>query len=390
MVTVIVLIAGTFIIYSLGTMTSSACFDSEEAYGMVREGVRYFPSDYSDARSNFLAAAQAAGGVIESLQHTQTGPDGTPLFIDVAFFGAKENTRTLLIISGTHGVEGFAGSGIQTGILSEGIAENLPPDTSLVMIHGLNPYGMAHLRRFTEGNVDLNRNFVDHSSRHPQNPEYEAIADIVAPESISFWSEVGSWSRLLWYRMNQGERAVQAAVSRGQYSRPKGLFYGGASDTWSKNMLLSVVSDYLKPAKQVIAIDIHTGLGSYGSGAIIVNPAQEYQRAIEIWWRYSSWIFQGSMSPGTLRSALPETLPDAVTTAVTLEFGTYSAMYNFKALRAENWLHHHGGPDHPGTKEIKTCLLRAFYPDDSDWQASVWQQGRDVVTDAITYLGSGD
>ncbi len=30
-------------------------------------------------------------------------------------------------------------------------------------------------------------------------------------------------------------------------------------------------------------------------------------------------------------------------TAVSLEFGTLSAMKVFWALRAENWLHHHGG-----------------------------------------------
>ncbi len=152
--------------------------------------------------------------------------------MDVAYFGSADAIDTLVVSSGTHGVESFAGSGIQTGLLTEGLASRLPPNLSLIMIHALNPYGMAHHRRFTEDNVDLNRNFRDHAQPSPRNLPYEALADVIAPSSISFWSEVTSWARLHWFKVTAGTAAFQAAVSKGQYSHPRGLFYGGNHNTW--------------------------------------------------------------------------------------------------------------------------------------------------------------
>ena len=122
---------------------------------------KYFSADYEEARKKFLDASRAAGASIESIWHPNTGPKGTPLYTDVAFMGPKHANRILMLVSGTHGIEGFAGSGIQAGLLREGIASHLDTDMAVVMVHAINPYGMAYLRRVNEDNVDLNRNFVD-------------------------------------------------------------------------------------------------------------------------------------------------------------------------------------------------------------------------------------
>jgi hypothetical protein len=58
------------------------------------------------------------------------------------------------------GGEGLGGAGIQTGSFRSGVARELPPDTALLAVHAINPYGFAWMRRVTEGNVDLNRNVV--------------------------------------------------------------------------------------------------------------------------------------------------------------------------------------------------------------------------------------
>ena len=129
--------------------------------------------------------------------------------------GEADAKRTLVLSSGTHGVEGFAGSGIQTGLLNGGIGSRLPKGVNLLMIHGVNPFGMAHHRRTNEDNVDLNRNFRNHGMPYPGNVPYEDLADVVAPRSMSFLSELISWSRLLLYRITAGKAASQAAVSGG-------------------------------------------------------------------------------------------------------------------------------------------------------------------------------
>ena len=224
----ITILAVSFSLQQLGTMTSRAC--REPSYPVEAATVRefeYFPSSYKAAREQFLYAVREAGSRIESIENPNVGPDGEPLFMDVASFGATDAEGTLVIISGTHGVEGFAGSGIQTRLLRQGIASRLQPGQNLLMIHAMNPYGMAHLRRFTEDNVDLNRKFRDHSRPYPGNASYEILADAIGPTSISFWPEVASWSKLLWFRATAGEAETQAAVSGGQYSHRNGLFASG-------------------------------------------------------------------------------------------------------------------------------------------------------------------
>lgn len=76
----------------------------------------YFSDDYQEARHKFLNAAHAQGFRIESYSNPITGPNGRALFTDVASFGAENPEVILVVSSGTHGVEGFAGSAIQTGL----------------------------------------------------------------------------------------------------------------------------------------------------------------------------------------------------------------------------------------------------------------------------------
>ncbi len=126
------------------------------------EIANYFSDTYQEARSKFLKAVRAANAELEYFLNPVRGAESEELYTDVASINLPDADRVLVLISGTHGIEGFAGSAIQTGLLREDIAGELPKDTGLLFIHALNPYGFSHLRRYTEDNVDLNRNFVDH------------------------------------------------------------------------------------------------------------------------------------------------------------------------------------------------------------------------------------
>lgn len=187
---------------------------------------KYFSSDYEEARKKFLDASRAAGASIESIVHPNTGPKGKPLYTDVAFTGPRQAKRILMLVSGTHGIEGFAGSGIQTGLLREEITSRLDTDMAVVMVHAINPYGFAYLRRANEDNVDLNRNFVDHSLPYPENPGYEKLSSAIAPNSLSLYANITPNLRFMWYRLFNGKDKLKCAITAGQYSHPKGLFYG--------------------------------------------------------------------------------------------------------------------------------------------------------------------
>ncbi len=366
----------------------------QPAGGPANDGAgKHFSSDYKEAREKFLEASRAAGAIVESFENPRTGPGGEALFTDVSLVGPRDAKSVLLLISGTHGVEGFAGSAIQTGLLREGIAGHLDEDVSVLMIHALNPYGFAHRRRFNEDNVDLNRNFVDHSRPYKRNLRYEELKGAISPASIFFLANVSSFLELMWYRVKHGKAALKEAVTLGQHTDPDGLFYGGLSETWSNRTLRAIVGRYLSRAERVAAVEIHTGLGPFGGAEIILNEAHNSPpcRRARSWWGDLAKTTRAADSVsvdirGSVKLALPGMLSGAEVTAVSLEFGTYPARKVFRALRTENWLHHHGGAEHPDARRIKADLLEAFYPAVDEWRAQVWRKGRVIIRQALAGL----
>ena len=356
----------------------------------------YYSANYAEeARAKFLDACNAAGVTVDSFENPNTGPEGGPLYTDVAVLGPSDATAALALGSATHGVEGFAGSAIQTGLLRDGMASRLAEGVRVVMIHAINPYGFAHLRRVNEDNVDLNRNFVDHSKPYPSNPRYESLAKAIAPEANSAISAAASFARLTCYGAIHGQAALQAAISGGQYTHPDGLFFGGRFETWSNKTVRTIAQRHLHGAGRVAFVDFHTGLGPYGYGEVISHDppgSPAYVRAVA-WWGDRTKAARAAESVsadlrGTIKLALSEMLPGAEVTAVSLEFGTVPLRHVLRAMQAENWLHHHGGKDHPRAEKIKAEMRRVFYPDTDDWKADVWPQGNQVVFQALAGLSA--
>src|SRR3546814_12291020 len=117
-----------------------------------------FSPTYAQAQKRFLAAAAKAGARTSSEPHPLTGPNGEALAIDVARIGPADAPKLLAITSGTHGIEGYTGSAIQTklmddGLMDDGIADTLPPEAELILIHAVTPWGFAHARPVTEDNT---------------------------------------------------------------------------------------------------------------------------------------------------------------------------------------------------------------------------------------------
>src|SRR6266480_1237015 len=121
----------------------------------------FFADDYATARSSFLGACQTKQCRLKMYKNDRCNViDGAELIADIARFGSDQAEKVLVLISGTHGVEGFCGSACQSAAVTQGLFGDLPPGLAGVMIHAINPYGFMHCRRVTEYNVDLNRNCV--------------------------------------------------------------------------------------------------------------------------------------------------------------------------------------------------------------------------------------
>lgn len=352
-----------------------------------------FSSDYDEARAKFLTEATNAGAKLESIHHPEAGPAGQPLFVDVARLGPAEPEATLVLISGTHGVEGFCGSGAQIDFLRRGEHRRLPRGTALLLIHAINPYGFAWLRKVTHEHVDLNRNWVDFDAPLPANAEYGALADEIVPRQ---WDEapLAKSSVILdGYVERHGADALNQVMSAGQYSHPHGIFYGGAKPCWSRQAQTQILQTYAGNCPRVAVIDYHTGLGPWG----YVEPISTAAPTSEAFQRTRSWYgltvkstvdgsSVGARVGGDGMSGAARVLPQAQITAIAFEAGTISRDEVRLAVRADMWLHTHGDPASPRGRAIKAAIRRAYYGDADDWKGMIAGQSLTLCRQALAGL----
>jgi hypothetical protein len=370
------------------------------SYGAIHKGtpamdpINYFATDYRTARIKFLEAATAAGARIETFDNPALGPDGMPLHTDVALLGDPAAERVLLVNSATHGGEGFCGSGCMVGWLRSDRHRLMPATVRTVLVHAINPHGFAWIRRVTEDNIDLNRNFVDHATgTWPVNVEYGPLHANLRPGTWTTESRQAMESDFRDYIAAHGEFALQAALSKGQYDHADGIFYGGHKATWSNRTFREIVARFVTGAAHIGFIDFHTGLGPYGTAELIAHfdPNSGDER------HYRSWYGEGLTSPtsgnstspalyGLIADAVTGGCPDANVTSITAEYGTYPVRDVFNALLADNWLHAKGDLDSDLGRAIKADMRLRFYPDEDDWKELVWLRGRQILDRAVRGL----
>ncbi|HEY2862682.1 MAG TPA: M14 family metallopeptidase [Casimicrobiaceae bacterium] len=354
----------------------------------------HFAASYNEARAKFIAAAEAAGARLSRHVHpSERGAEGEELSIDLATLGEADARGLLLIISGTHGVEGFCGSGCQVALLRDTAfrADVDRAGVRVLMLHALNPFGFSHLRRVNEDNADLNRNFVNFESPLPVNAPYADIHSLLLPSS---WPPpVDSERRLGAWVGAHGPAAYQAAVSGGQYRFPDGMFYGGASAAWSNRVLRAVLRDHASGRSALGWIDFHTGLGPRGHGEMIYaggDVAADIARTKAWWGEKVTSYFDGTSTSASLTGvngyAAYDECPDAEFTGIALEYGTVPIEQTLQALRAEHWLHNHSDAPRTQREEIKRAIRDVFYIDSDDWKATVHAQAIDACRTAIAQL----
>ena len=354
-----------------------------------------FSATYAEARDKFRATVAEAGGQSEAIAHPETGPGGGDLSTDIAWFGPRDAEAVLVTISATHGVEGFCGSGAQIDWLRRGEAARLSGGVAALLVHAINPYGFAWLRRVTQENVDLNRNWIDFSAPLPENPGYDALGAAICPGDWGEAAQAQAAAALAAWAAEQGFPALQQALSGGQYRHPQGIFFGGAGPTWSRSTQTKIFVEWLAQAQRIGVIDYHTGLGPWGYGEQIVTE----RRGSEAFQRAASWYGAAITSPadgsstsaeitGDGLGAAPQLAAHAQVTGMALEVGTQSIQQVLDVLRADAWLHAHGDPSSAQGRKIKAQMRAAFYGDADDWKGMVAGQSLLACRQALKGLAA--
>ncbi len=354
---------------------------------------RHYSQSYAQAREKFLGAAAAAGLNNEPHWHPLLGRDGERMAMDVVRHGPADAEHLLILSSACHGVEGFAGSGIQTALLRDPawMQAAAGSGVAILYIHALNPYGFSWLRRVTQEGVDLNRNFHDFHQPLPHNAGYDELAAALLPRH---WPPTSANEAVLGaYAMKHGQRALQTAISGGQYTHETGLFYGGRAPTWSNTTLHHVLEDHGRKASRIGWIDLHTGLGPSGHGERIFSNRNEktaLARTRAWWGSQVTSIYDGSSSSALLQGlmwkVIFEACPQAEYTGIALEYGTLPIDAMIAALRADHWLEMH--PEAPADQAaaIKQQMRDAFYVDTPEWKQQLLAQAQEAARQALDGL----
>lgn len=348
----------------------------------------------TEDRARFRAAAGAAGFDTYELVHEGTGPDGLALATDVAVAGPQSSAPALIVLTGVHGIEGPIGSEILAEALALRVLRPLP-NIRLVLVHALNPFGYAWGRRADRTNVDVNRNFIDYAQL-PDNPGYRALRRCLVVESASEATLEASHEALLAFAARHGHDALVAAVTRGQYHDPEGLYYGGTAPSWSRRAFEAILARELDRAPSAVLVDIHTGLGDYGEIELITDyPENDAIFALGQRWlggRLTSTVAGTAVCgpiDGTIDLAFLRAMAPRPTLAMVAEIGTLPGDQVLKATIAEHWLHRCGERDSDAGRAIRARFAGAFDPPDPAWRRRAADGALEVLARLVAALPRG-
>ncbi|MEJ8570492.1 M14 family metallopeptidase [Microbaculum marinum] len=351
-----------------------------------------FSDSYGEARGRFIAAASRAGGSVKSYVNPKAhGPRGGSLCMETAVFGPPDAEKALLILSGTHGQEGYTGSAGQLAFMGSQAFADRDPSIRILLIHALNPYGFAYDTRVNENNVDLNRNFVDFSAALPRNEGYAEIHSLICPDE---WTEECRSETIFRDRIN-GDRFTEwmNAINAGQYQEPTGFGFGGTQREWSNETLEAILAAELSGIRKLGFIDWHTGLGGYGEPFFLCFNEQggpDWERACQWWGRErvdTQSGFDGAPRPqysGLVFQGVQKFVAPAEMTGAVIEFGTGPILEIFDWHRRDRWLRFGTGPD---DAEMRTRFRKgvrdALFPTDPEWRRSVLTHAETIQAQAL-------
>jgi len=348
--------------------------------------VSLFPHDYAEARTQWLSALRRLPADYRTYSCEGAAPGGESLATDVAWIGDERAEAVLVLIAGTHGIEGFAGTAIQRDVLQRIAADELrlPEATACLLIHALTPWGYAWRRRCDADGIDLNRNCVDFNAPLPENPDYTHLRPALF--SVDAAQRQHALKR---FAEHHGQTALEKAVSGGQYLDPSGPFFGGHRPAHGRRVCEAVISHHQLAKRRLAVIDLHTGLGPYGHGEIICDhdPGSAGALTAQRWYGDAVTLPLAGTSSSVPKSGLLDYLWHAVmdedSCFVTLEFGSHGTDALFDVLLDDHRLWAAPAIDQTARDRQARAMMRHFCPNDVVWRELVLFRARQVIGQAL-------
>ena len=363
-----------------------------------------FSESYWEARAKFRSLATRAGMELHTLPVV-----GDMYTMDTAVLpGASEESGVVVHTSGVHGIEGYAGSAIQIAFMEQLIAPNTDDRRpTIVLVHAVNPYGMAHFRRFNEHNVDLNRNALHEDEwasalgRARNVAGYEnfdsAMFNPPSPPSL-FDAYVGVFCKAIFAIVRHGFVHMKRAIVAGQYHKPSVIYYGGQKLQESHRILKGFLTKRFTGTDKGIVtwIDVHTGLGPSGKDTLMPDVRADSKLSVL---KETEAHFPGAfainhmtsgsgdvaagyeLTMGTVGLFYPRLFSNSrKPIVVTQEFGTLPGIFVARAMILENQAFVYAPETQPTWSEF---TRDAFYVRTDAWRTSILDRGLAVLHQAV-------
>ncbi|HYZ33072.1 MAG TPA: M14 family metallopeptidase, partial [Crenalkalicoccus sp.] len=331
------------------------------------------------------------------------------LTIDLAHV-TRGNPKLLILQSGLHGAEAFAGAAVLQRVFQRHLDALLDAGWDVAMIHAANPYGFRHLRRVDGNNVDLNRNFAPPTQPDfylSRNPAYDALRSLAEPEGPV--RGVGAASTDLALRtigivIGRGFDSAYVAngTHAGQWQYPRGFEYGGKAPAQQTAFWQQAIAPLMRAHPEgVVFFDLHTGLGPANTLTIysgqawpeariaavrrFVEPLQD--RGI----RFQAPAESSFQTQGDVIDFVPSLALGIMVTAVTLEWGTVgedpiAELATNARMILENQKAFHGCADAATCVAVTDNFMELFRPDTDAFRTAVISQA-DAVLERFAQVG---
>jgi hypothetical protein len=358
----------------------------------------HFPASYESSRDRFredLAIVRAHWPEAH-LDGYAVLSNNEDLSIDWIIAEPSERKQKLVMLTtGEHGIEGFVGSAVMQIFIEEFLPQLDPRNTGLLLVHAINPWGFKHHRRVNRSNVDLNRNFGWQPGNFnlSANMDYSKLNELINPRvplSQLALRRVAFSARALWDVLRMGRKHFTTATLLGQYSYPRGIYFGGDQQQEESQILSNLYYSSLAAYEEVLLLDMHTGYGPRHPMSIVTSHLEPdssgdlseefaYPRVVKSNPK-EFYSIQGDMID-YIYSLTAREFPEKTLFAASFEFGTFGSSLTsiLRSLRAavfENQVYWYGARDEATRDWVEQEYRELFFPSDERWQARAMNDSR--------------
>ncbi|QAS51254.1 M14 family metallopeptidase [Halobacillus litoralis] len=366
---------------------------------------KYFNRSYAQSRNEFRKHLSTIKEKWPSAElFTQSIGKEEDNTIDIIYSEANSsNKQVLFFTTGEHGIEGYAGAAVVHLFVEEYLDQVDPQSTGICFVHAINPWGMKNLRRVTENNVDLNRNYFFEQGTVPEtvNQYYAKESEIFQPNGVVKdikKEKTALYEQLSKGMMNEGHSGIKTAKGMGQFEFERGVYYGGSEEEESTKHMKEWQHKILTTYSRVIHMDWHTALGPTNEVTMVMSEHDEReeeelkaQYGMNNIKKFTPKNVKGD-STNYFHKLKKEVSPDTKLFSALFEFGTFGAdkkaeLRELTTIILENQLYWEGAVHEEDRQWILEEFNNMFYPDEEAWREAVLKEARLAITSVLKEEG---